>query len=186
VFGLPFQEEIFVATKAGQRLDPHTAEGYNLKNLEVAARRVKSVDRSAALQIWPPICPSAQFLSKSSMHLLAMPIPIAEARKFRVAKLSQQKFESPDPMIKPHIIDFLARNKGKAFSSDEIYQALLPAPLKSNPEPVGLPSELSVKEIQLRVRVARETFFIVKLRELADRGDILASEKDGETYFYVT
>jgi len=28
------KEEIFVATKAGQRLDPHIAEGYTLKNLE--------------------------------------------------------------------------------------------------------------------------------------------------------
>ena len=28
------KEEIFVATKAGQRLDPHVAEGYTLKNLE--------------------------------------------------------------------------------------------------------------------------------------------------------
>jgi len=115
-----------------------------------------------------------------------MPIPVAEARKFRVATLSQKKFESPDFMIKPHIIDFLAKNKEKAFSSDEIYQALLPAPSKSNPEPVGLPSDLGGKETyQLRISVARETFFIVKLRELADRGDIIASEKDGETYFYV-
>jgi aryl-alcohol dehydrogenase-like predicted oxidoreductase len=28
------KEEIFVATKAGQRVSPHTADGYNLKNLE--------------------------------------------------------------------------------------------------------------------------------------------------------
>jgi aryl-alcohol dehydrogenase-like predicted oxidoreductase len=27
------KEEIFVATKAGRRLSPHTAAGYNLKNL---------------------------------------------------------------------------------------------------------------------------------------------------------
>jgi hypothetical protein len=114
-----------------------------------------------------------------------MPIPVAEARKFRVATLSQKKFESPDFMIKPRIIDFLARNKGKAFSSDEIYQALIPTPSKPNPEPVNLLSDLDAKENQLRISVARETFFIVKLRELADRGDIIASEKDGETYFYV-
>jgi aryl-alcohol dehydrogenase-like predicted oxidoreductase len=36
------KEEIFVATKAGQRLLPHTADGYNLKNLE------SFVDRSLA------------------------------------------------------------------------------------------------------------------------------------------
>ena len=87
-------------------------------------------------------------------------------------------------MIKPRIVGFLTKNKEKAFSSDEIYQALLPTPPYS--EPVDLPSDLDAKETdQLRISVARETFFIVKLRELADRGDIIASEKDGETYFYV-
>ena len=115
-----------------------------------------------------------------------MPIPVAEARKFRVATLSQKKFESPDFMIKPHIIDFLAKNKGKAFSSDEIYQALLPPSPESYPEPGDLSSDPNLQETyQFRMSVARETFFIVKLRELADRGDIIASEKDGETYFYV-
>ena len=33
-------EKIFVATKSGRRLDPHTAEGYNFKNIE------KFIDRS--------------------------------------------------------------------------------------------------------------------------------------------
>ena len=32
-------EEIFVATKAGRRLDPHTAEGYNYENLSSFAER---------------------------------------------------------------------------------------------------------------------------------------------------
>ena len=114
-----------------------------------------------------------------------MPIPVAEARKFRVATLSQKKFESPDFMIKPRIIDFLAKNKGKAFSTDEIYQTLLPTPSRPNPEPVDLPSDPKLQSDQLRMSVARETFFIIKLRELADRGDVIASEKDGETYFYV-
>lgn len=44
------KEEIFVATKAGQRLDPHTAAGYNLRNLEAFVDRslknlgVESID----------------------------------------------------------------------------------------------------------------------------------------------
>ncbi|HUK28282.1 MAG TPA: aldo/keto reductase [Candidatus Acidoferrales bacterium] len=44
------KEEIFVATKAGQRLSPHTADGYNLRNLESFVDRslsnlgVKSID----------------------------------------------------------------------------------------------------------------------------------------------
>jgi aryl-alcohol dehydrogenase-like predicted oxidoreductase len=33
------KEEIFVATKAGRRLSPHTADGYNLKNLEAFVDR---------------------------------------------------------------------------------------------------------------------------------------------------
>ena len=39
------KEEIFVATKAGQRLDPHVPEGYNLKNLEgFIDRSLKNLD----------------------------------------------------------------------------------------------------------------------------------------------
>lgn len=114
-----------------------------------------------------------------------MPIPVAVARKFRVATLSQKRFESPDPMIKPRIIDFLARNKGTAFSSDELYQELLLELSRSHSVRVGLQSDLNLTETdQLRISITYETFFNVKLRELADRGDIIASEKDGETYFY--
>ena len=88
-------------------------------------------------------------------------------------------------MIKPRIVGFLAKNKEKAVSSDELYQALVPARSGPDPESVGLPTDSKVRgTYQLRISVARETFFIVKLRELADRGDIIASEKDGETYFY--
>ena len=85
-----------------------------------------------------------------------MPIPVAEARKFRVATLSQKKFESPDFMIKPRIIGFLAKNKEKAFSSDELYQALVPAPSRPDPESVGLPTDSKVRETyQLRSRFPR-------------------------------
>jgi aryl-alcohol dehydrogenase-like predicted oxidoreductase len=44
------KEEIFVATKAGRRLDPHVSEGYNLKNIEAFVDRslrnldVESID----------------------------------------------------------------------------------------------------------------------------------------------
>ena len=88
-------------------------------------------------------------------------------------------------MIKPRIVGFLAKNEEKAFSSDELYQVLVPVRSGPDPESVGLPTDSKVRETyQLRISVARETFFIVKLRELVDRGDIIASEKDGETYFY--
>ena len=53
------KEEIFVATKAGQRLSPHTAEGYNQKNLESFVDRSLSnldVDSIDLLQLHcPPI-----------------------------------------------------------------------------------------------------------------------------------
>ena len=54
------KEEIFVATKAGQRLDPHVAEGYNLKNLEsFIDRSLKNlqVDTLDLLQLHCPPTP---------------------------------------------------------------------------------------------------------------------------------
>jgi len=51
------KEEIFVATKAGQRLAPHVAEGYNLKNLESFVDRSLSnlgVDTIDLLQLHCP------------------------------------------------------------------------------------------------------------------------------------
>lgn len=51
------KEEIFVATKAGQRLSPHTASGYNLQNLEAFVDRSLSnlgVDSIDLLQLHCP------------------------------------------------------------------------------------------------------------------------------------
>jgi aryl-alcohol dehydrogenase-like predicted oxidoreductase len=51
------KEEIFVATKAGRRLSPHTAEGYNLKNLDAFVDRSLSnlgVDSIDLLQLHCP------------------------------------------------------------------------------------------------------------------------------------
>jgi aryl-alcohol dehydrogenase-like predicted oxidoreductase len=56
-------EKIYVATKSGRRLDPHTAEGYNLKNIETFIDRSLSnlgVDCIDLLQLHCPpseICP---------------------------------------------------------------------------------------------------------------------------------
>jgi aryl-alcohol dehydrogenase-like predicted oxidoreductase len=56
-------EKIYVATKSGRRLDPHTAEGYNLKNIETFIDRSLSnlgVDYIDLLQLHCPpseICP---------------------------------------------------------------------------------------------------------------------------------
>ena len=58
------KEEIFVATKAGQRLSPHTAEGYNQKNLESFVDRSLSnldVDSIDLLQLH---CPPTEVYSR--------------------------------------------------------------------------------------------------------------------------
>jgi aryl-alcohol dehydrogenase-like predicted oxidoreductase len=58
------KEEIFVATKAGQRLSPHTADGYNRKNLEVFIDRSLSnlgVDSIDLLQLH---CPPTEVYSR--------------------------------------------------------------------------------------------------------------------------
>ncbi|HKM75454.1 MAG TPA: aldo/keto reductase [Candidatus Bathyarchaeia archaeon] len=58
------KEEIFVATKAGQRLSPHVADGYNLKNLEAFIDRSLSnlgVDSIDLLQLH---CPPTEVFSR--------------------------------------------------------------------------------------------------------------------------
>jgi len=58
------KEEIFVATKAGQRLSPHTADGYTLKNLEGFVERSLSnlgVDSVDLLQLH---CPPTEVYSR--------------------------------------------------------------------------------------------------------------------------
>jgi len=58
------KEEIFVATKAGQRLSPHTADGYNQKNLEGFIDRSLSnlgVDSIDLLQLH---CPPTEVYSR--------------------------------------------------------------------------------------------------------------------------
>ena len=59
-------EKIYVATKSGRRLDPHTADGYNLKNIEAFIDRSLSnlgVDCIDLLQLHCPpseICPKIE------------------------------------------------------------------------------------------------------------------------------
>ncbi len=53
-------EKIFVATKAGRRLDPHTAEGYSKENLTVFVERsLKNLDMEA-LDLLQLHCPPTQ------------------------------------------------------------------------------------------------------------------------------
>jgi aryl-alcohol dehydrogenase-like predicted oxidoreductase len=62
------KEEIFVATKAGQRLSPHTADGYNQKNLEEFIDRSLSnlgIDSIDLLQLH---CPPTEVYSNPEVY----------------------------------------------------------------------------------------------------------------------
>jgi aryl-alcohol dehydrogenase-like predicted oxidoreductase len=54
------QDEIFVATKAGRRLDPHTAEGYNYDNLFHFVERSLENLRLEALDLLQLHCPPTE------------------------------------------------------------------------------------------------------------------------------
>lgn len=54
------QEEIFIATKAGRRLDPHLAEGYNRKNLTAFVERSLKNLQTEALDLLQLHCPPTE------------------------------------------------------------------------------------------------------------------------------
>jgi aryl-alcohol dehydrogenase-like predicted oxidoreductase len=62
------KEEIFVATKAGQRLEPHVAEGYNLKNLESFVDRSLKNLQVDALDLLQLHCPPTEVYSRSDVY----------------------------------------------------------------------------------------------------------------------
>jgi len=58
------KEEIFVATKAGRRLDPHTADGYNAKNLESFVDRSLKNLGVRSLDLLQLHCPPTEVYSR--------------------------------------------------------------------------------------------------------------------------
>jgi aryl-alcohol dehydrogenase-like predicted oxidoreductase len=54
------RETIFIATKAGRRLDPHTAEGYNRKNLNRFVERSLKNLRADAIDLLQLHCPPTE------------------------------------------------------------------------------------------------------------------------------
>jgi aryl-alcohol dehydrogenase-like predicted oxidoreductase len=62
------KEEIFVATKAGQRLSPHVAEGYNLKNLEGFVDRSLSNLGVKSLDLLQLHCPPTEVYSNPTVY----------------------------------------------------------------------------------------------------------------------
>jgi aryl-alcohol dehydrogenase-like predicted oxidoreductase len=62
------KEEIFVATKAGQRLDPHVAEGYTLKNLESFVDRSLENLQADTLDLLQLHCPPTPVYSNPAVY----------------------------------------------------------------------------------------------------------------------
>ena len=84
-------EEIYVATKAGRRLDPHTAEGYNHKNLTgFVERSLKNLDTEAIdlLQLHCP--PTEVYYMPEVFDILD---DLVEAGKIRYYGVSVEKVE---------------------------------------------------------------------------------------------
>lgn len=62
------KEEIFVATKAGQRLDPHVAEGYTQENLEAFVDRSLQNLQADSLDLLQLHCPPTAVFSKKDVY----------------------------------------------------------------------------------------------------------------------
>jgi aryl-alcohol dehydrogenase-like predicted oxidoreductase len=84
-------EEIFVATKAGRRLDPHTAEGYNHENLSAFVERSLKNLGVEALDLLQLHCPPTEAYSQgSTFEALDR---LQEAGKIRNYGVSVEKVE---------------------------------------------------------------------------------------------
>ena len=62
------KEEVFVATKAGQRLDPHVADGYTLKNLETFVDRSLRNLQVDCLDLLQLHCPPTAVYSRPEVY----------------------------------------------------------------------------------------------------------------------
>jgi len=62
------KEEIFVATKSGQRLSPHVASGYNLKNLESFVDRSLSNLGVSSIDLLQLHCPPSEVFDQPTVY----------------------------------------------------------------------------------------------------------------------
>jgi aryl-alcohol dehydrogenase-like predicted oxidoreductase len=62
------REDIYVATKAGQRLDPHVAEGYNRRNLEAFVERSLKNLETDSLDLLQLHCPPTAVFSRPEVY----------------------------------------------------------------------------------------------------------------------
>ena len=108
-------EEIFVATKAGRRLDPHTAEGYNYENLSNFAERSLQnlgVDTLDLLQLHCP--PTAAYRQDSTFEALDRLLEEGKIRNYGVSveKVEEARMVLAYPNVKTvQIIFNLFRQK---------------------------------------------------------------------------
>jgi len=85
------KEEFYIATKAGRRLDPHTAEGYNRRNLTAFVERsLKNLDTDA-LDLLQLHCPPAAVLYMP--EVFGVLDDLAKAGKLRHYGVSVEKVE---------------------------------------------------------------------------------------------
>jgi len=86
-----YKEKIYVATKAGRRLNPHTAEGYNRKNLTAFIERsLKNLD-TEAIDLLQLHCPSWEVYYMP--EFFGVLDDLVEAGKIRCYGVSVEKVE---------------------------------------------------------------------------------------------
>jgi aryl-alcohol dehydrogenase-like predicted oxidoreductase len=85
------RETIYVATKAGRRLDPHTAEGYNRQNLTAFVERSLKNLESEALDLLQLHCPPTEAYYRP--EVFAALDELAQQGKIRYYGVSVEKVE---------------------------------------------------------------------------------------------
>ncbi len=84
-------EKIYVATKAGRRLNPHTSEGYNRKNLTTFVERSLKNLRTEAIDLLQLHCPPTEVYYRP--EVFGVLDDMVEAGKIRYYGVSVEKVE---------------------------------------------------------------------------------------------
>jgi len=103
-----------------------------------------------------------------------MPIPIEDVKKYK---------GYTDDEVK--IVNFLNKNKGQAFTEDELWRAII-KPRRSEYVKDEKGSIWTLQNIAIfALDVVNETFFGYTLREMVKKGKICVSEYSGEKYYFI-
>ena len=102
-----------------------------------------------------------------------MPIKVEEARKYKGYKEDEVK-----------IARFLEKNKGNAFTAEEIRKGIGRIDIAYTPDEKG--SLLTLQNVSsFTVNVLDRVFFIRTLNEMAQKRKISVSEVAGEKYYFI-